>query len=94
MIRHIVIWKVKEGVSRKELEDLKELSETLKKINGVKELDFVIDKLDGTTHDICLNVVYNNESELKAYKDDPIHVEFGKHLRPLVSERVAYNYEF
>lgn len=92
MVRHIVIWKVKEGVSKESLIDLKKRSEALKDIKGVVDLSFSIEPVDGSTHDMCLNALYNTKEDLDAYKIDPVHVEFGTHLRPLVCERVAFDY--
>lgn len=94
MVRHIVIWKALETTTREDLENLKKLSETLLEIKGVVSLDFVIDGIAKTTHDIVLNATYNSLSDLENYQVDPIHVEFGRHLRPLVKERVCFDYEY
>lgn len=92
MVRHIVIWKIKDTTTREDLVDLKKRSEALKSIPGVISLDFEIDPIEGSTHNMCLNAVYESKEALDTYKTHPVHVEFGTHLRPLVCERVAFDY--
>ncbi len=95
MLRHIVIWAIKDTTTQQDLEMLKRESETLKDIPTLKSLEFVIDPIEkGTTHDMMLVGVYENEEDLEAYKVHPIHVAFGQKLRPLVKERVAFDYKF
>lgn len=92
MVRHIVVWKIKDTTTREDLIDLKKRSEALKDIPGVIELEFEIDPVEGSNAEICLNALYATKADLDAYKVNPIHVEFGTHLRPLVAERSAFDY--
>ncbi|MGM9971363.1 MAG: Dabb family protein [Anaeroplasmataceae bacterium] len=94
MLRHIVIWKIKDDTTLEQLQMLKEESESLKAITHVIDLEFVINPLSTSSHDMMLNATYEDASKLEAYRVDPIHVEFGKKLRPLVKERVSFDYEF
>ncbi len=94
MLRHIVIWKIKDDTTQENLEMLKRESETLKEINGVISLEFVINPLSTSSHDMMLCALYNSKEDLEKYRVDPIHVLFGQKLRPLVKERVSYDYEF
>jgi len=93
MIRHIVIWKLKEDAKMEDVLKLKELSNTLKDIKSVVDVEFLVNPSKGSTHQMCLISVHNTIEDLEAYAVDPVHVEFGSHLKPLVCERVCYNYE-
>lgn len=92
MVRHIVIWKIKDTTSKDDLLDLKNKSEALKNIPGVVDLKFIVDAMDSSTHDICLNGLYESKEALDNYQVNPIHKEFGSHLKPLVCERIAFDY--
>ena len=94
MIKHIVIWKLKEDAKREDVLKLYELSKTLKNIKGIVSVEFHVEPAASSTHDMCLVSVHNTIEELEAYQVDPIHVEFGRNLKPLVCERVAYNFEY
>ncbi len=94
MIRHIVLWKLKDGVSKEDLNKLKEMSENLKKLDGVVSLDFIIDPLETSTRDLCLHSVFKSKEALDAYQVSPVHLEFGAFLKTLVCERIAYDYAF
>lgn len=92
MVRHIVVWKTKDTTTKEDLQDLKRRSEALKEIPGVIEIEFEINPLEGSNSQICLNALYATKKDLDDYKVNPIHVEFGTHLRPLVSDRSAFDY--
>lgn len=94
MIRHIVMWKSKETTTKTDLDNLLNLSKNLKEIPGVLNLEFIVNALSSSTHNIMLNAVFNTLEELAAYQVNPIHVDFGSHLKPLVYDRVCIDYEF
>lgn len=94
MIKHIVIWKLKENVSQDEILNLKELSKTLEKIKTVVDIKFNVSPADGSTHELCLESIHNNMDDLNSYSIDPVHLAFGKELKKLVSERICFNYEY
>ena len=93
MIRLIVICKLKKKKKMEDVLKLKELSNTLKDIKSVVEVDFLVNPSKGSTHQMCLISIHNSIEDLEAYAIDPIHVEFGSHLKPLVCERICFNYE-
>lgn len=94
MVRHTVMWKLKDDVNFDDVKKLKELSETLKNIISVKEVIFEINPLNTSTYDMYLMSIHENAEELKNYSVDPIHVAFGTELKKLVSSRVAFDFEF
>lgn len=94
MLKHIVIWKIKEDTTKEQVEMLKKESETLKEIPGVISLNFIINPLSSSSHDMMLEAVYENVEGLESYRVHPIHVAFGKILRPLVSQRVSFDYTY
>lgn len=94
MIRHIVMWKSGENTSKQDLDNLVKLSKNLHEIPGVVELKFIVNSLSSSTHNIMLDATLLSEVDLANYQINPIHKEFGSHLKPLVKERVCIDYEF
>lgn len=94
MIKHTVMWKLNENTSLEDVKRLKELSNTLKSIKSVIDVDFEVYPLETSTFDMMLVSTHNSIEELQAYQKDPIHINFGSELKKLVCQRVAFDYEF
>jgi stress responsive alpha/beta barrel protein len=84
MIRHIVLWKMKESVTKKkEMHQIKSLLEALKEeVPEIVELEVGID----ITHD-------DASADLIQYQQHPEHVEVVKVLRVLTTEKRVVDYE-
>ena len=98
MIRHIVMWKVKEkalGRSKEEnIEEIKLMLENLKnEIPELKEIEVGIDipSLTGS-HDIVLYTVFEDEKGLDIYQKHPKHVEVAQFIRQVVTDRACVDY--
>ena len=100
MVKHIVLWKLKEELSTEEKNrvkrELKEALEGLKnRIKEIIELKVNVEGLEGSTVDVLLESTFENETALKAYAVHPDHVAAGKEkIRPFMAERICYDYEF
>lgn len=94
MIKHIVLWKTKDGVKNETLEAIKkELVNLPNIIPGLIEMKFNITNLLSSTHNVCLESLHDSIDALKHYQVDPAHIEVGKKLKELVYDRVCTDYE-
>ncbi len=92
MIRHIVLWDLKDDVDFNLVLKLKEESEKLKSISYVKSLEFSVSPLKDDNYKMMLNATFDSLEDLDAYQVNHIHKEFGKKLKELVKSRVAFDY--
>ena len=99
MIKHIVMWKLKnfaEGTSKEEnallvkskLEGLK------KKIKGIKvlEVGFNINK-SPSSYDVVLYAEFENTEDLNRYKTHPEHKKVGDFVTKIRLERKSVDYQ-
>ena len=100
MVKHIVLWKLKEELSTEEKakvkREIKEGLEGLKeKIKELVEIKVNIDGLEGSTVDVLLDTVFESEEALRTYAAHPDHVAVGMaKIKPYMAERICYDYEF
>ena len=100
MVKHIVLWKLKDELSTEEKnkvkKELKEGLENLKnKIPEIAEIKVNIEGMEGSTVDVLLETVFENEAALKVYAGHPDHVAVGiEKIKPFMAERICYDYEF
>lgn len=96
MIKHVILWKLKESVSDKAsvkagikagLEGLKGV------VPGLVDIAVVTDGLAKSTADLMLDSTFESEEALKGYAVHPAHVAVadGK-VRPFVETRLCLNY--
>lgn len=99
MIKHIVMWKLKEkalGKTKEEnIKEIKSMLENLKnEIEELKEIEVGIDIPDLTgSHDIVLYTVFENEEGLDIYQKHPKHVEVAQFMRQVVTDRACVDYK-
>ena len=96
MVRHIVIWDFKEEWTDSEKEahfqHIKEILEALPAtIPGVISLK-VAKPLPSADGDVVLNGVYESEEALRQYIVHPAHVEAGKFVRSVVTNRRSVDF--
>ena len=96
MVKHIVLWKLKEELSKEEKDKVKkEIKEGLLglkgKIKEIVEIKVNTEGMEGSTVD----VLFENEEALKTYAAHPDHVAVGMaKIKPFMAERICYDYEF
>ena len=100
MIKHIVIFKLKDfanGKSKKEnSEELKlRLLELKNYITEILEIEVGIksDKASETNFDLFLSTKFNGFTELDVYRIHPEHVKVVDFIKEISSDRVAIDYE-
>ena len=99
MIKHIVMWKLKdfaEGESKAEnARKIKTLLESLKdKIKEIQHIEVGIDVLHtDTSADAALYSVFDSLEDLNAYQKHPEHAKVVQFIRGVSAERRVIDYE-
>lgn len=97
MVKHVIIWDLKEEFSEKEREmakaKVKEGLEGLKdKIDGLEEIKVIINPLSSSNGDMMLDSTFRDEEALIGYQSNPYHVEVATYVRSVVSLRRCFDY--
>lgn len=99
MVKHIILWTLKEEYSKEEKEEIKKgikqgLESLHGKIPGLMEIRVQIDSLASSNADLMLDSTFENEEALKAYAVHPEHVAVadGK-VRPYTKLRSCLDFE-
>ena len=92
MVKHIVLYTLKEGVEKKEAVSLIEsvLVPLVGKIPGLLHMEV---KLAFNGMDYALYSEFESREALEAYAVHPLHQEAKTHFFHLISTRVAADYE-
>lgn len=99
MIKHIVMWKLKDsarGVSKEEnAKELKSVLEDLKdKIDVIKEIEVGMDfNGSAAAYDVALYSVFDSRDDLQTYQKHPEHVKVVDFVNEIRDERVVVDYE-
>ena len=99
MIKHIVLWKLKEeaeGLSKKEnAAELKRKLEGLKsKISEIVELEVGLSfETSDAASDVALYSLFKNKEDLGKYQKHPEHQKIAEFVKSVVSERRVVDYE-
>lgn len=92
MIKHIVIWKLKD--KEQALEMKKRLEALPHKIKEIQSLEVGINILPVNDYDIALTVTFNNLDDLNTYQNHPDHLQVVAFVKQVAEKRVAVDYEF
>jgi len=99
MVKHIIIWTLKDSFSESEKEKIKANIKTglegLKgKIDGLTEISVQTDLLGSSNGDLMLDSTFENAEALKAYAVHPAHVEVAdRDVRPYTATRSCVDFE-
>ena len=100
MLHHIVWWTLKEEAEGLTAEEngkrLVELGNTLRgQIDGLLSIEFSINIASTSTvpAQLVLHSTHPDADALAAYAIHPLHLAFGKELKPCVDSRQALDYE-
>ena len=97
MIKHIIIWKLKEMPEEEKNAQLKLIKEKAEELNGkipgMKELKVNIAGLDTSNGDAMLDSTFEYEEALHAYHKNPEHNAMANtYIRPFVETRLCVDY--
>lgn len=96
MLRHVVLFQFKEGVSDAQIQEVVDAFAALpEKIDVIKDFEYGTDvsvenKAAGFTH--CFFVTFENEAGRDIYLPHPDHKEFGKLVRPRLEKVLVFDY--
>lgn len=99
MVKHIILWKLKDEYSCEEKleikQNIKKALEGLKgEIPGLIDVKVQIDGLSSSTADLMLDAAFENEVALKAYAVHPKHVAAANtFVRPYTAVRSCLDFE-
>ena len=99
MVKHVILWKLKEELSDSEKESIKagikKGLEGLKgKIPGLIDIVVNISPLASSNCDLMLDSSFIDEASLNGYSVNPAHVEVANtKVRPFTASRVCMDYE-
>lgn len=99
MVKHIILWKLKESLSEQEkaqvMAAMKENLESLVgKVPGLLRLHVVTEKLPSSNADVMLDSDLENDEALKGYQTHPEHVKVADtYVRPYAEIRLCIDYE-
>jgi hypothetical protein len=98
MIKHIILWKLKENMTCEEKEVAKaEAKRRLESLNGnipgMIALQFNTNGLASSNVDMMLDSSFETAEALAGYQVNPLHVEAATFVRSVVENRLCLDYE-
>lgn len=99
MVKHIILWNLKDEFSTEEKETIKEgiksgLEGLKGKVPGLLEITVHTNGLPSSNADLMLDSVFENEEALKGYAVHPAHVEVADtKVRPFTKTRTCLDFE-
>lgn len=99
MVKHIILWQLKEELKGEEKEQIKNnmkahLEALVGKVPGLISMQIVIDGLESSTADVMLDSTLEDEAALKGYAVHPEHVAAADtYVRPFTAVRTCMDYE-
>ncbi|MEE0945981.1 MAG: Dabb family protein [Acutalibacteraceae bacterium] len=98
MVKHIILWTLKECPEDEKAKIKKEIKENLEglmgKIDGLTDIKVYIDGLASSNADLMLDSSFTNEEALNAYAVHPDHVYVADtFVRPFTATRSCLDFE-
>lgn len=99
MIKHIVMWNIKDGVEGKsKKENISQVKKELEKlpdlVDQIVKLEVGINLVEGNgQRDLILSVDFKNLEDLEIYQKHPEHIKVGKSIAPYLENRAFVDYE-
>ena len=95
MVKHVILWQLKDELSAEEKAGIKEGLESLSgKIPGLMDIHVNIDALPSSNADLMLDTTFESAEALKGYSTHPAHVAVAdSKVRPYYKNRVCLDYE-
>lgn len=94
MIIHIVTWNLNSKNKAIIGLEIKSELETLKgKIEGLINLEYFLNPLDGSNKDVMLISKHETLDDLNNYQQNPLHLNLIKKYQNFLIDRSCFNYE-
>lgn len=98
MVKHIILWQLKDEFSDEEKQTIKvgikEGLESLQgKIPGLVDIRVVVDRLESSNAEVMLDSTFESEEALKGYSVHPEHVKVANEkVRPFTKTRSCMDF--
>ena len=97
MIRHIVMWNYKDGLTEAEKnESARKIKHKLESlidvIDGIVEIKVHINELTSSNRDIVLDSLFESLDALEAYQAHPAHKEAGAYVGTVTQDRACIDF--
>ena len=99
MVKHVILWQLKDELSDREKQEVKQgIKEGLEglagKVPGLLEIKVITDGLESSNADVMLDSTLTDEAALKGYAVHPEHVAVAdSKVRPYTKQRVCMDYQ-
>ena len=97
MVKHIIIWKLKDEIENKSLRkaEIKEALEGLVgKIDGLLEMHILTEGFPSSAGDLMMDSTFESNDALAAYQKSPLHQSVANAIvRPSMQARLSFDYE-
>ena len=99
MVKHVIIWTLKDDISAEEKETAKKnikagLEGLAGKIPGLVDIKVIIDGLPSSNTDLMLDSTFEDFASLKGYAVHPAHVDVAENIvRPYSKIRSCFDFE-
>lgn len=98
MVKHIIVWKLKEASAEEKETIKKNVKENLEglqgQIPGLLEIKVNINGLPSSNGDMMLDSTFDSEESLKGYAVHPSHVHVANtYVRPYTETRLCLDFE-
>ena len=96
MLKHIVMWKVKEGENVQAVVDkFNGMLDDLEKVCPlIVERRVGINLNEDEVFDFCIDSVFKDEEDLNAYIYHPVHLKIREYLTGISCEKAVFDYTF
>lgn len=94
MVKHLVMWRVKEEVTEEQKQEMKIRLEALEeKIPELLKIEVGIDIVrNAASADVSLYSEFADEQGLETYRTHPEHLQVVEFVKPLIAERRVVDY--
>ena len=97
MVRHIILWKLKESFTDEEkaaarAEAKRRLESLNGQIEGLVSLTVVTDRLPSSNADMMLDSTFEDADALAGYQVNPKHLEAAGYVRSVVEARLCLDF--
>lgn len=97
MVKHMIIWKMKDEIADKAataLEIKTALEGLVGKIDGLLSMSILTDCYPCSAGNVMMDSSFESLAALEAYQKHPLHVEIANGLvRPAMCQRLSFDYE-
>lgn len=96
MVKHMIIWKLKEGIDQPATKAAikAELEGLVGKIDGLLAMKIEIDGFPCSAGDLLMDSTFESKEALEAYQKHPAHQAVANGMvRPNVEARLSFDYE-